>query len=320
MTGWLIVNEYLNTDKFTELTKLFLSAADSKGVILSVHTNAEFVVCCDGRVDRILDNDPDFIIFYDKDIELARAFEKAGIRVYNRADAIEVCDSKYKTARAVEEYNRSNSHQNNNQKKLSPAPIPAPKTYKVPFTYENIGINKDANFSFLNKIADEIGYPMVIKESYSSFGMGVHLAHNEAEAIDIICKHANRECVIQEYIKCSADGAAKDVRLQMVGDKCVAAMMRSNDHDFRANLTNGGTMSAYAPTQADNEIAVSVMRALRLDFAGIDIMLKESEDGEVEAVFCEANSNAHFKNLYDLTGVNAAEYMFEYIEKHISGA
>ena len=309
--GWLIVNEYLDTEKFLEIRKLFLSGAEKKNVKLTVYTNADFAVDLSGAVvkSRAFDEgEPEFIIFYDKDITLAAALEKMGYRLYNSADAIDVCDSKVKTATRISEYNLNC--------KDDEAKILMPKTYKVPFTYENIGIKDSYSFDFLEYVEKDLceagegalsgAYPMVIKESNSSFGMGVHLAGSREEAVKLICEYGNKECIIQEYISYSS---GRDYRLQMVSDKCVCAMMRSNENDFRANITNGGKMSEYKPTDEDLSLARNVMKCLKLDFAGIDIM----HDKSGRAVFLEANSNAHFKNIYDLTGINAAEKMIEYI-------
>lgn len=309
--GWLIVNEYLDTEKFLEIRKLFLSGAEKKNVKLTVYTNADFAVDLSGAVvkSRAFDEgEPQFIIFYDKDIALASALEKMGYRLYNSADAIDVCDSKVKTATRISEYNLNC--------KDDEAKILMPKTYKVPFTYENIGIKDSYSFDFLEYVEKDLceagegalsdAYPMVIKESNSSFGMGVHLAGSREEAVKLICEYGNKECIIQEYLSYSS---GRDYRLQMVSDKCVCAMMRSNENDFRANITNGGKMSEYKPTDEDLSLARNVMKCLKLDFAGIDIM----HDKSGRAVFLEANSNAHFKNIYDLTGINAAEKMIEYI-------
>ena len=309
--GWLIVNEYLDTEKFLEIRKLFLSGAEKKNVKLTVYTNADFAVDLSGAVvkSRAFDEgEPEFIIFYDKDITLAAALEKMGYRLYNSADAIDVCDSKVKTATRISEYNLNC--------RGDEAKILMPKTYKVPFTYENIGIKDSYSFDFLDYVEKDLceagegalsdAYPMVIKESNSSFGMGVHLAGSREEAVKLICEYGNKECIIQEYISYSS---GRDYRLQMVSDKCVCAMMRSNENDFRANITNGGKMSEYKPTDEDLSLARNVMKCLKLDFAGIDIM----HDKSGRAVFLEANSNAHFKNIYDLTGINAAEKMIEYI-------
>ena len=309
--GWLIVNEYLDTEKFLEIRKLFLSGAEKKNVKLTVYTNADFAVDLSGAVvkSRAFDEgEPEFIIFYDKDIALAAALEKMGYRLYNSADAIDVCDSKVKTATRISEYNLNC--------RGDEAKILMPKTYKVPFTYENIGIKDSYSFDFLEYVEKDLceagegalsgAYPMVIKESNSSFGMGVHLAGSREEAVKLICEYGNKECIIQEYLSYSS---GRDYRLQMVSDKCVCAMMRSNENDFRANITNGGKMSEYKPTDEDLSLARNVMKCLKLDFAGIDIM----HDKSGRAVFLEANSNAHFKNIYDLTGINAAEKMIEYI-------
>ena len=309
--GWLIVNEYLDTEKFLEIRKLFLSGAEKKNVKLTVYTNADFAVDLSGAVvkSRAFDEgEPEFIIFYDKDIALAAALEKMGYRLYNSADAIDVCDSKVKTATRISEYNLNC--------RGDEAKILMPKTYKVPFTYENIGIKDSYSFDFLDYVEKDLceagegalsdAYPMIIKESNSSFGMGVHLAGSREEAVKLICEYGNKECIIQEYLSYSS---GRDYRLQMVSDKCVCAMMRSNENDFRANITNGGKMSEYKPTDEDLSLARNVMKCLKLDFAGIDIM----HDKSGRAVFLEANSNAHFKNIYDLTGINAAEKMIEYI-------
>ena len=309
--GWLIVNEYLDTEKFLEIRKLFLSGAEKKNVKLTVYTNADFAVDLSGAVvkSRAFDEgEPQFIIFYDKDIALASALEKMGYRLYNSADAIDVCDSKVKTATRISEYNLNC--------RGDEAKILMPRTYKVPFTYENIGIKDSYSFDFLEYVEKDLceagegalsgAYPMVIKESNSSFGMGVHLAGSREEAVKLICEYGNKECIIQEYLSYSS---GRDYRLQMVSDKCVCAMMRSNENDFRANITNGGKMSEYKPTDEDLSLARNVMKCLKLDFAGIDIM----HDKSGRAVFLEANSNAHFKNIYDLTGINAAEKMIEYI-------
>ena len=56
-------------------------------------------------------------------------------------------------------------------------------------------------------------------------------------------------------------------------------------------------------------MALKVCRELKLDFAGVDIMFGK----QGEPVLCEVNSNAHFKNIYDCTGVNVADEIMEYI-------
>ena len=51
-------------------------------------------------------------------------------------------------------------------------------------------------------------------------------------------------------------------------------------------------------------------RAVGADFAGVDLLF-----GSSGALLCEVNSNAHFKNLMDCTGVNTAEKILDYIRE-----
>lgn len=98
-----------------------------------------------------------------------------------------------------------------------------------------------------------------------------------------------------------------------MGDKAVAAMYRfSENGDFRANITNGGSMRAYQPAPEECALAVRAVKALGLDFAGVDLLFGNGGQDCADIV-CEVNSNAHFKNMYDCTGVNAAECIMGYI-------
>jgi len=103
------------------------------------------------------------------------------------------------------------------------------------------------------------------------------------------------------------------VRLQVVGDRVVASMLRENANDFRANLAGGGKASVYEPDEQLQALAVTVCRLLGLDFAGVDFLFGE----QGEPILCEVNSNAHFKNLYDCTGVNVAEAIMAWIDEKI---
>lgn len=281
-TAWLVVNGFLHSQKFDEIFAWLIQAAERQGWSLELKTNTgllpEFVLgepFCGQRM-RL----PRFVIFWDKDVRLARLLEKAGLRLFNCADSIEVCDDKARTFL-----------------ELAHCGIRMPKTILGPKTFRPEGY---ADLSFLTDIEHKLGYPMILKECYGSFGQQVYLVRDRMETEACLRSIRNRPCLFQEYIQTSK---GQDVRIQMVGERAVAAMHRYNPDDFRANITNGGKMEAYEPTAGQLEIARSVMRELRLDFAGIDILFGEQE----EPVLCEVNSNAHFVNIYQCTGVNAAD-------------
>lgn len=293
--GLLIVNEFLNTQKFSEHTRWLLQAAEHFHMELEARTNAEVLAVFDshGResFQKCYGELPEFVLSWDKDIRLAKYFEHLGIPVFNSSKGIENCDDKSLTHLI-----------------LDSAGIPMPKTVVAPMTYPNIGYTND---KFLNRVIQELEFPIVVKECFGSFGAQVYLCCDEQELKKKVQEIGAKPMLFQEFIH---ESAGKDVRLQVVGGKVIAAMHRySVNGDFRANITNGGKMKPYEPSKEEEELAVKVCEKLELGFAGVDLLFTNDN----KKIVCEVNSNAHFKNIYDCTGVNTAEAIIQYIGEQI---
>lgn len=294
MKALLIVNEFLNTIKFSEHAQWLLQAANDQGIEMEVKTNAECLVWLNasGAVNTKLPNQFDFVVFWDKDIRLAAYLEQIGLPVYNSSKAIAVCDDKSMTHLIL------SKHQ-----------IPMPETMFAPMTYPNIGYN---NYDFLQQVKDTLGFPMVIKECFGSFGAQVYLVSNEEELYARVKDIKTKPMLFQRFI---ASSYGRDVRIQVVDGEVVASMYRFSEHgDFRANITNGGSMKRYDPDEAECKLAIECCRHLGLMYAGVDLLFGEHG----EPIVCEVNSNAHFKNIYDCTGVNTAQKIMEALRKRRS--
>lgn len=287
MTGWLIVNSFMDSAKFSELYALLLRSAEKVNIDLTLVQGWELSeIVGDGFAAL-----PDFVLFWDKDVMLAHRLEDAGLRLFNSADAIDSCDDKAKTYR-----------------QLANGGVRIPRTIVAPKTFEGLGYR--SNFAFLEKAADKLGLPLIIKESYGSFGQQVYLAHTLDEAKAIVERIGHKEFVMQEFV---ATSRGRDVRVNVVGDRVIASMLRYNDHDFRSNISGGGSMKPYSPSEAQQAAALAAVRALDLDFAGVDIMFGEED----EPIVCEVNSNPHFKSTLDCTGVNLADEIMRYIAEEM---
>ncbi len=285
MKGWLIVNGFLHTKKFSELTDLFLLAAKRCGVSLTVYTNCEILV----NVQEKIKEKPDFVLFWDKDILLAKFLENQEIPVYNSSKAIRICDDKRLTYLALQE------------KKL-----PIPQTIFAPMTYSTIGFNQ---YDFLGVAEEKLTYPFVAKEAFGSFGEQVYLVQNREELLAVMKQSDSVEFLFQEMIE---NSRGRDVRLQVVGDEVVASMYRYSENDFRANITAGGKMKDYTPSKEECDLAVKASHAVGTSFAGVDLLF--GKDGPI---VCEVNSNAHFKNIQTCTGVAVADKIVEWIIKDV---
>ncbi len=284
-SGWIVVNGFLYTNKFSELTRMFVKAAVKKNIHLDVKSNTEIYTGIFEMEKTV--RKPDFVLFWDKDIILARYLELSGIPVYNSSQAIEICDDKRKTYTSFME-----------------AGLPIPKTVSAPMTYENIGFPQ---VDFLEPIEKGLGFPVIVKEAFGSFGEQVYKVEDHESLVRIVGDLQKTPFLLQQYISTSC---GQDVRIQVVGDKVVAAMRRFSDKDFRANITYGGSKELYHPDDNACELAIRACRAVGCDFGGVDLLF-----GENGFVVCEVNSNAHFKNLFDCTGVNTAEFIMEYISQ-----
>ena len=289
LSAWLAVNSFLNTKKFAELYYLLISSAEKMDIRLEIKKTSDIPLV----VPKPSCDLPDFILWWDKDINLASAYEQMGVRLYNSSRSIELCDNKAKTVL-----------------ELSKNPdIYLPKTMFAPKTFCGVGYT---DLSFLDSAEDMLGYPMIIKEVYGSFGAQVHLANNRTDAENIIkTKIVDREFIMQEYI---SESCGRDLRINVVKGKAVASMMRRNDNDFRSNITNGGKTVPHEPSKDQIQAAIDATLTLGLDFAGIDVLF--GKDGI--PYICEVNSNPHFKSTFDCTGINLADIILEEIYRDLA--
>ena len=287
MKGLLVVNQFVNSDKFTEIYQMLQNAAKGLNIQLTLKKSGELLhnIACLKQLSC------DFILFWDKDILLAKMLEACGYPVFNSADAIFHCDNKGYTELILQQNG-----------------IRTPLTFLAPLTYERYGYSPS---SFADGIIDRLGFPMVVKELRGSFGQQVYLVRDRAEMDAILAKVGYKGILFQQFIE---ESAGKDIRVNVVGDRVVSAMLRySVNGDFRSNITNGGHMKPFEPNDRQKSVAVSACRALGLDFAGVDILFGKDD----EPIVCEVNSNPHFKSSLDCTGVDMSPLILSHIKERV---
>lgn len=286
LNAWIIYNGSLKSQKFLEHIQWLQGSLEQLGVCCDAVNNGLLPVAIDGGqvslrrgLDRAL---PDFVVFWDKDVRLGMQLEAMGLRLFNPAQVIAICDDKSLTHIT-----------------LANQGIRMPKTVIAPLVFPG---HEEPDAHFLEYVQEELCFPMVVKESFGSFGAQVYLACDSAE---LRALHANLLCKPHLYQELIASSYGRDVRIQVVGGEAVASVMRMSDNDFRANVTNGGRMVPYAPPCEFVDMAIRCSRVIGADFAGVDLLF--GPDGE--PVLCEVNSNAHFKNLHQCTGVDVADWI-----------
>jgi ribosomal protein S6--L-glutamate ligase/gamma-F420-2:alpha-L-glutamate ligase len=271
----------MDNQKFKNLYELLSNAFKKHNVSLEIKTASDISL----EVGAKIENKPDFAIFWDKDIYLAERLEKEGVRLFNSARSVLLCDNKILM-----------------YQELANKGIRIPRTFIAPKTFEGLNYSKR---DFLNKVIDEIGFPIIVKEAYGSFGEQVYLANNKESLNKIVDSLGYKDFLLQEFI---ASSKGRDIRINVVGNKAIVSMLRENENDFRSNISSGGTGTKFDPKPEYLDLAVKASKALGLDFAGVDVLF--GEDGPI---ICEVNSNPQFASTLKATGINLADYIAEYI-------
>lgn len=290
LKGKILINPYLVPEQSvhqanrlrTEFSKLGVEAEIvSDGFLRSgIKENGFYSALCK----------EDFVVYLDKDKYLSKLLEKSGVRLFNRHEAVRICDDKAETCIFLSD-----------------------RGVKIPDTiFGGLCYSADKNVPVENadKIADALGYPVIVKESFGSMGKGVYLAGNRAELYSVMEKVKLKPHLFQKYLSAKY---GTDVRIIVIGGKAVAAMQRQNKNDFRSNIAAGGTGIKINPPEEFIAVAEKCAEVIGLDYCGVDLLYGEAN----EPVVCEVNSNAFFDGIEAVTGVNVAKLYAEHIINNI---
>ena len=154
------------------------------------------------------------------------------------------------------------------------------------------------------------GAPLVVKLLEGTQGIGVVLAETKKAAESVIeaFRGLKANIIVQEFIA-EADGS--DIRLFVVGDKVVAAMLRKGaEGEFRSNIHRGGTGHRIKITPEERSTAVRAALAMGLNVAGVDIL--RSKRGPL---VLEVNSSPGLEGIETTTEIDVASRIIEFIER-----
>ena len=288
--GLIVVNTYEVFPSVEHMVSRLKEEFAELGIVFDVLSSGELPlwVSEDGKIQHG-DLPYDFAIYLDKDPYVASMLEDAGLRLFNKADAIRLCDDKMLTYLS-----------------LSDKGIKMPKTISGPLRYSK----KDSDV-FLKRIEASFSFPIVVKENYGSLGRNVYLVQNKTELKELENRLSYSPRLYQELV---ASSFGVDNRIIVIGGRAIAWMKRKSDNgDFRSNIALGGHGEGVNLPQNYIMMAENCAKILGLDYAGIDIL--NGPDGE--PILCEVNSNAFIKGIEEVTGINVAKAYADYIWREV---
>lgn len=232
----------------------------------------------------------DFAVYLDKDKYLSSNLEKQGLRLFNKHNAVRLCDDKGETYIA-----------------LADMGVNIPNTIFGALCYSKDCVIDDKGVDI---IIDKLKLPLIVKESYGSMGKGIYLVNSRAELLSVMEKVKLKPHLFQEYLPYKK---GVDVRVIVIGGKAVASMERYNNDDFRSNVARGGNGRKIDLPLQFKQTAEKCAKILGLDYCGVDLLYGKDD----VPIVCEVNSNAFIGGIESVTGVNVAKLYAEHVINQI---
>lgn len=208
-------------------------------------------------------------------LALLRQFERAGVRALNGSLAIARARDKFRCLQSLAERG-----------------VPVP-------------VSLLARETEIERALEALpGDGCVAKVLQGSQGTGVLRFRDRKHAARFLTTtgRMKQNILVQEFVE-----APRDLRVFVVGGRCVAAMARTIGDDFRANLHLGGTGTPVDLTPPLEDLARRAVDAVGLDVAGVDLI--ESERGPL---VLEVNPSPGIEGIEAVTGRDVAGSVAEY--------
>ena len=159
MDGAIVINRYLDGPSFREPAEMISEAAGRLGLGMKTYLNTDLSVPIgDSDAFHEILGDIDFVVFWDKDVKLAKNLEVCDIPVFNCSECIRICDDKSLTHLTLADYG-----------------IPSIRTIASPMSF---GRPYD---DFAKVVMDTFTFPLISKDCFGSYGKEVRMVRNEEE-------------------------------------------------------------------------------------------------------------------------------------------
>ena len=155
----------------------------------------------------------------------------------------------------------------------------------------------------------DLGYPCVVKSVDGHGGAEVFWADDEQAKARAVARLKDRAYIVQKPCKI----IGRDMRVYAIGDRCVGAVLRRSDGDFRSNFSLGGKVEFCHADDSQKAIVRRLHESLQFDFVGVDFL----PDGTGGWVVNEIEDCAGARMLYATSDLDITTLMIEQIKTEL---
>ena len=154
-----------------------------------------------------------------------------------------------------------------------------------------------------------LSFPLVFKNPKGRGGNEVYLVTNEEELNKL--KNKYKEYTLQSLCWSLTP---KDLRVYVINNKIVTAVLRKGIEDFRANYSISKSAELYTLSEQQIEYVNRIISLFNIDYAGIDFLVNDQN----ELIFNEIEDSVGARALYELSDINIAYLYIKHIHNELS--
>ncbi|MBY7143248.1 hypothetical protein KFZ56_09290 [Virgibacillus sp. NKC19-3] len=283
MYGWLIYSRK-DVDQNKRYIDWFIDEARQQHLSLELVLREEITIGIQNQQRMVKRNEktnpkPEFVIVRTIEPLLNLHLEACGIIVFNSATISHICNDK-----ALTHHHMINLD------------IPMVDTFYF---------KKD----MLPNIPP-IPYPFVVKETIGRGGNEVYYMENEQAWFKYVSATSHGDYLIQA----TPVQLGKDLRVFVVDNEIIGAILRENNNDFRANFKLGGSARLYELQEHERKIINKITNHFHFDMVGIDFLI--GVNGEL--LFNEIEDVVGSRTLSAVSNINILQKYVTHIKSEIN--
>lgn len=212
--------------------------------------------------------------------------ENMGIKVFNNSFVQAICNDKAKTYQFVAKV-------------------------KIPMV-DTLFCKKE----FLTEKLKEITYPSIIKSVDGHGGTEVFLLKDSKDINDVVSLCTDKDIVIQPFV----GKTHQDLRVYVIGNEIIAAILRTAKEGFKSNFCLGGDVKVYELSPDERKIVYKIIQLFQenstfgFGLVGIDFII----GNRGELIFNEVEDVVGSRMLYQCTDINIVSLYLEFIKDYLS--
>lgn len=281
MIGWLIYQK-VDAEKNRSYINWFIEEAHLQNIDLKLVYREDLTIGLDEQpivyLAAIKQTLPNFVVNRSIEPMLQHFFTIANITIFNPVETAKIANDKALT-----------------HLELSKLNIPMLPTFFI----NGRGLSKKP----------PLKYPFIIKSVTGRGGDEVYLLENEENWLTFQSQSENQAYVVQP----TNVQIGKDVRVFVIDKEIIAAVLRHNETDFRANFKLGGKAIPYHLSKHEINMIHKIIDHFQFGLVGIDFLIDHNDN----LLFNEIEDVVGSRILSETSDINLLEKYVTFIKKTI---